>query len=70
MTLVKRLLAPALLGLLVLPLFAVSAQAQTTARFGYVDPDLIIVRMPEYRAIQDSLTAEQEAIQQELAGMQ
>ena len=65
----KRLIPSALLALLVLPAFAVTTAAQEN-RLGYVDPDLIIVRMPAYRSIQDSLAQENESIQQELAGLQ
>lgn len=37
------------------------AQAQT-ARLGYLDPDLIVVRMPEYASVQEQLRTRQQEI--------
>lgn len=45
------------------PLFSASAQ---TAQFGYLDPDIIIVQMPEYVEIRDSLTTREGEIAAEL----
>jgi outer membrane protein len=55
--------APALL--LAAVALAPAAGAQT-ARFGYLDPDIIIVRMPEYAGVQSQLQARQREIASEL----
>ncbi len=57
------LFAPALL--IAAAAFAPSAGAQA-ARFGYLDPDIIIVRMPEYSGVQSQLQARQREIAAEL----
>jgi outer membrane protein len=56
-------LAPALL--LAAVAFAPSAGAQAV-RFGYLDPDIIIVRMPEYSGVQSQLQSRQQEIAAEL----
>lgn len=49
-------------AMLVAPLLAVDAQP----RFGYLDPDIIIVQMPEYGDIRDSLQTRESQIATEL----
>ncbi|NNF57441.1 MAG: OmpH family outer membrane protein [Rhodothermaceae bacterium] len=48
-----------LLALLLLPLVGAQAQAN---RIGYLDPDIIIVQMPEYTQVRDSLQAREQLI--------
>ncbi len=45
-------------------------QAQSTARIGFTDYELIIVQMPQYRQVQTQLQAQAEKDQQELAAME
>jgi outer membrane protein len=46
-------------------LVAAGAQAQSV-RLGYLDPDIIIVQMPEYAQVRDSLQAREQAITADL----
>jgi len=46
--------------------FAAPAAGAQTTRFGYLDPDIIIVRMPEYSGVQSQLQERQRAIAAEL----
>lgn len=48
----------------------VPVQAQTTARIGFTDYELIIVQMPQYREVQTQLQAQAQKDQQELATME
>ncbi|CAN5485722.1 hypothetical protein BH23BAC4_BH23BAC4_12680 [soil metagenome] len=68
MTLAKRFTVAAF-GLLALVLLFPQAQAQDN-RLGYLDPDMIIIRMPEYRTIQQQLATRQREISTELTGLQ
>ncbi|HYE95642.1 MAG TPA: OmpH family outer membrane protein [Rubricoccaceae bacterium] len=43
-----------------------AAQAQNAVRLGYIDPDIIIVQMPEYREVQTQLQARQREIATDL----
>ncbi|MEM1041525.1 MAG: OmpH family outer membrane protein [Bacteroidota bacterium] len=46
------------------------AQAQTSARIGFTDYELIIVQMPQYREVQTQLQTQAQQDQQELATME
>ncbi|MDX1420719.1 MAG: OmpH family outer membrane protein, partial [Rubricoccaceae bacterium] len=60
-TLVTRLLG--LLALVLVPLAGAQAQG---AQLGYLDPDIIIVQMPEYEQVRDSLQAREQEIAADL----
>ncbi len=62
MTVRPLLRAFGLAAVVLLPL-AVSAQ---TVRLGYLDPDIIIVRMPEYAQVRDSLRIQEQQIAADL----
>ncbi len=46
------------------------AEAQTAARIGFTDYELIIVQMPQYREVQTQLQQQAQQDQQELAAME
>ena len=52
-----------LLAVLLVPFFGAQAQAN---RIGYLDPDIIIVQMPEYTQVRDSLQAREQLITADL----
>jgi outer membrane protein len=56
-----------LLAVVLLPLAGADAQ---TVRVGYLDPDVIIVQMPEYADVRDSLQAREREIAAELQQQQ
>jgi outer membrane protein len=56
-----------LLAVVLLP--SLGAEAQSV-RVGYLDPDLIIVQMPEYAAVRDSLSAREREIAADLQARQ
>ncbi len=66
MTILNRLLLFAVLA----ATFAAAPQAQTTARIGFTDYELIIVQMPQYRQVQTQLQEQAELDQQELAALE
>jgi outer membrane protein len=72
MTLINRLVLSAALAVLFVAAFggAAQAQAQDGPTIGFTDYELIIVQMPEYRELQQTLQAQAEADQQELAAME
>lgn len=71
MTVLNRLALAAALAVLSVAAFPASdAHAQTTPRIGYTDYELIIVQMPEYRDLQQTLQAQAKTDQQELAAME
>ena len=71
MTVLTRLALAAALAVLSVAAFPASdAHAQTAPRIGYTDYELIIVQMPEYRDLQQTLQAQAQTDQQELAAME
>lgn len=71
MTVLNRLVLAAALAVLSVAAFPASdAHAQTAPRIGYTDYELIIVQMPEYRNLQQTLQAQAQTDQQELAAME
>ncbi|MEM9996319.1 MAG: OmpH family outer membrane protein [Bacteroidota bacterium] len=66
MTVLYRSFLAALVAFTLVPL---AAQAQD-AKIGYLDPDLLLARMPEARDVQSQLQQRVEADQQELATLQ
>ncbi|MDX1438363.1 MAG: OmpH family outer membrane protein [Rubricoccaceae bacterium] len=63
MTSVRMIRSLLLATIMLAPLLGADAQ---TPRFGYLDPDIIIVQMPEYAVIRDSLQAREAEIAGEL----
>jgi outer membrane protein len=55
-----------LLAVVLLPLGLAAGASAQSVRMGYLDPDIIIVRMPEYGAVRDSLQAREQEIAAEL----
>jgi outer membrane protein len=72
MTLINRLVLSAALAVLFVAVFGTpaQAQAQTGPTVGYTDYELIIVQMPEYRQLQQTLQQQAETDQEELAAME
>ncbi|MEP0545905.1 MAG: OmpH family outer membrane protein [Rhodothermales bacterium] len=71
MTVFNRLVFTAALAVLFASAFAApAAQAQSTPTIGYTDYELIIVQMPEYRTLQQTLQAQAQKDQQELAAQE
>ena len=54
------------LGLLAVVLFCSAGAEAQNVRLGYLDPDLIIVQMPEYASVRDSLQAREQQISADL----
>jgi outer membrane protein len=67
MTVLNKLVLSAALAVLAVGAFASNAQAQNAPQIGYTDYELIIVQMPEYRALQQTLQEQAQTDQQELA---
>jgi outer membrane protein len=70
MTVINRLVFSAALAVLFVAAFGGAAQAQDGPRIGYTDYELIIVQMPEYRQLQQTLQTQAEGDQEELAAME
>lgn len=72
MTVTNRLVLSAALAVLFVAAFGgpVQAQAQDGPTIGYTDYELIIVQMPEYRQLQQTLQTQAQTDQQELATME
>lgn len=52
-------------GLMAVVLLPLAASAQTV-KLGYLDPDIIVVRMPEYAQVRDTLQMEEQQISADL----
>lgn len=70
MTVLNRLVLSAALAVLFVASFGGAAQAQDAPRIGYTDYELIIVQMPEYRELQQTLQTQAQTDQEELAAME
>lgn len=72
MTVLNRLVLTAALAVLSVAALGVApdAQAQTAPKIGYTDYELIIVQMPEYRTLQQTLQEQAQTDQEELAAME
>ncbi|HMB92250.1 MAG TPA: OmpH family outer membrane protein [Rhodothermales bacterium] len=60
---IKRIFGLAMLGLLLLPTMAVQAQS---LKVGYTDHEVLILNMPEYQTVQQTLQQEYQGSQSEL----
>jgi len=70
MTVINRLVFSAALAVLFVAAFGGASQAQDGPKIGYTDYELIIVQMPEYRTLQQTLQTQAQSDQEELAAME